>query len=234
MSSSVQLLEDRPDHRPGHAVAAVEHDLQRPDPRRVDQLQRARLELGVDVDLLDPARPPRRRLAEALLDQAPHLADPAVARQRQRAALDQLRARVGLRVVRGGAHQPAVEIARADEVIEHLGADHPRVEHVRALGHHAVAVARRELGRGEAHVAPEADAQLARRPARQAGQHAGERAPDGLGHVAVDLLAVEAADVVGLEDLRRSHARHGRGRIRILPAAHGPHHSERATPRSSS
>ena len=64
-----------------------------------------------------------------------------------------------------------------------------------------VAVAGGELGGGQAHVATEADAQLARRLAREIRQHAGEGAPDGLGDVAVDLLAVEAADVVGLEDL---------------------------------
>ena len=39
-------------------------------------------------------------------------------------------------------------------------------------------------------------------PARSR-EHARERAPDALGDVAVDLLAVEAADVVGLEDLGR-------------------------------
>ena len=43
-------------------------------------------------------------------------------------------------------------------------------------------------------------------PARSA-EHARERAPDALGDVAVDLLAVEAADVVGLEDLGRRSGR---------------------------
>ena len=63
--------------------------------------------------------------------------------QRERAALDELRARVGLRVVRGGAHQPAVELARADRPVEHLGADHPDVEHVGALVGDAARVLRR-------------------------------------------------------------------------------------------
>ncbi len=105
--------------------------------------------------------------------------------------------------MRGGAHQPAVELARADEEVEHLGADLAGVEHVCALAEHAVAVAGRELGRGQAHVASEADAQLADGLARQAREHAREPAADLLGDVAVDLLAVEAADVVGLEDLGR-------------------------------
>ena len=194
-----QALEDRADHRARHAVAAVEHDLGGSDRARVDEAQRGVLELGVDVDVLGAA--PAGRVREALGEQPRDVADAAVAAQRHRAALDELRARVRLRVVRGGAHQPAVELARADEVIEHLGADHPGVEHVRALRGHALAVTRRELRRGQPHVAPEPEPQLAHRPAGELPDHARERPPDVLGDVAVDLLAVQAADVVGLEDL---------------------------------
>jgi hypothetical protein len=114
--------------------------------------------------------------------------------------------------VRGRAHQAAVELARAHEEVEHLGPDHPGVEHARALGDHAVAVAGGQLGRGQPHVAPEPDPQLAHRPAAHRRQHAGEGAPDPLGDVAIDLLAVQAADVVGLEDRVRDGGRHrGRG-----------------------
>ena len=70
-----------------------------------------------------------------------------------------------------------------------------------ALGDHPRAVAGAQLGRREAHVAAEADAQLARRLAGQVGEHAHEGAADLLGAVGVELLAVQAADVVGLEDL---------------------------------
>ena len=201
-------LEDRPDHRPRHPVAAVEHDLERPDRRGVDERQRPLGELAVDVDLLDaPGR--AGGVAEPLGHERADVADPRVARQRERALAHELRPRVRLRVVRRRAHQPAVERARADEEVEHLGPDHPRVEHVRALGDHPVAVARRQLRRGQAHVAAEADPQLARGLAAQPGEHARERAADLLGHVAVDLLAVQAADVVGLEDLLRDGGRHG-------------------------
>ena len=64
----VQALEQRPDHRAGHAVAPVEHDL-RAAPRRVadgvgvDEAQRRVLEVPVDVDLLEPS--PRRRPRDA-------------------------------------------------------------------------------------------------------------------------------------------------------------------------
>ena len=181
-----ELLEQRPDHRPGHAVAAVDDDLQRLDRGGVDELQRR---LAGTPRRRRPPRTSRRRarLAEAGLDQVADVPDPAVARQRDRAALDELGARVGLRVVRGGAHQPAVELARADEEIEHLGADHPGVEHVRALGDHPVAVAARPAraragacrGRGRRAGRP--------RLAGHAGEHARERAADLLGDVAVDL-----------------------------------------------
>ena len=168
-----ERLEDRPDHRAGHAVAAVEHDLQRLDRARVDDLQRLALEVRVDVDLLVGAA--ARGFAEAVLDVGADLLQAAVAGQRDAAALDHLRARVGLRVVAGGAHQAAVEVARADEPVEHLGADQPGVDDVRALGDHAVAVARGELGRRQAHVAPQADPQLARRLAGEVGESARAR-----------------------------------------------------------
>ena len=50
-----ELLEHRADHRAGHAVAAVDDDLQRLDRVRVDELQRRFLEVRVDVDILGRA-----------------------------------------------------------------------------------------------------------------------------------------------------------------------------------
>ena len=170
-----QLREDRADHRPGHPVAAVQHDLQRLDHGRIDDLQRLALEVGVDLDLFEG--PAAGRVAEAGFDVRADLAQPAVAGQGDAAALDHLRAGVGLRVVRGGAHQAAVEVAGADEPIEHLGADHAGVDDVRAFGDHAVAIARGQLGGGEAHVAPEPDPQLAATglPERSASARASPR-----------------------------------------------------------
>ena len=152
----------------------------------------------VDVDGLGGAA--AGGVAEAVLDVRADLVQPAVAGQRDAPALDHLRARVRLRVVARGAHQAAVEVARADEPVEHLGADHPGVDDVRALGGQPVAVALGELRRREPHVAPEADAQRVRRLAREVRERAREAAPDRLGGVAVDVAAVDAADVVGLED----------------------------------
>ncbi len=207
-----EAVQQRPDHRPGHPVATVDDDAQRLDLLRVDELQRGGLELLEDLDVFDRAVGGRGRfLAEALLDPLAHVLDAGVPAQRDRALLDELRARVRLRVVRGGAHQPAVELARADEEVQHLAADLPGVDDGRALGDHPFAVARGELRCRQAHVAAEPDAQLAGGLVREVGQHERERPPDELGDVAVDLLAVQAADVVGLEDLGGNGLGHGRG-----------------------
>ena len=147
------------------------------------------------------------RVAEAGLDLAPDVADPGVAGERQRALADQLHAGVGLRVVRGGDHRAAVELARADQVVEHLGRDHARVEHGRALEDQPVAQLRRHRRRGQPHVAAEPDPQLARLLAAQPAEHAGEGAADRVRGGLVHLLAVEAADVIRLEDPRRGQDR---------------------------
>src|SRR3954454_5671731 len=119
-----------------------------------------------------------------------------------------LRAGVRLGLLRLSPHQPAVDLARADEEVEHLGPDLAGVENVRALAHHPALVALAQLRRGEPHVAAEPDPQTARVLAGEVGQHAHERAPELLGDLLVDVVAVEAADVVGLEDLL-GNGRHG-------------------------
>ena len=195
-----EALQQRTDHRPGHPVAAVDDDLQRLDRARVHERERDLVEGVVEVDLLDRARARGRRVRDPALDQPADVLDALVARQRERALAHELRAGVRLRVVRGGAHQAAVELARADEPVEHLGADHSR----RRAPRRPRARAHRGSGRpargGQAHVAPDADAQLADRLAGERGEDVRERAADQLGDVAVDVLARDAADVVRLED----------------------------------
>ncbi len=165
------------------------------------------LELLVQLDLLERAA--RGRLAAARLrvrrelgfDLAADVLDARVAGQRDRPLAHQLGAGVGLGVVRGGAHQPAVQLARADQEVQHLAAHLARVDHVRARRQQPLAVARRELRRAQAHVAPEPHAQPRDRLARERAEHVREGPPDPLGEVAVDLLAVQPADVVRLEDV---------------------------------
>ena len=117
--------------------------------------------------------------------------------------------------MRGGAHQSAVERARADEVIEHLRANLTGIEHIRSLSEQAGAVSLGELRGRQAHVAAEADAQLGDGLAREIGEHARERTADPLGDRAVDLLAVETANVVGLEDVGCGGAGHVRAILRV-------------------
>ena len=148
-------------------------------------------------------RPAAGRVAEPGLDLAPHVADPGVARERQRPLADQLHPGVGLGVVGGGDHRAAVELARADQVIEHLGGDHAGVEDGGALEDQPVAQLRRHRGRGQPHVAPQPDPQLAGLLAAQPRQHPREGPPDRVRRRLVHLLAVQPADVIGLEDLRR-------------------------------
>ena len=118
-----EALEDRADHRAGHAVPAVDHDLERLDHTGIDELQRGLVELVPDRDVLDA--PAARGIAEPFLDPRLDVADPGVARQRDRPALDELGAGVALGIVRRSAHQPAVELPGSDQVIEHLGATSP-------------------------------------------------------------------------------------------------------------
>ena len=201
----VELLEQRADHRPGHAVAAVEDDLQATRRRAhrvgVDEAQRRTLELRVDVRLAQRTAPLAGRPGLAALDQLADVVDARVARQGQRALAYELRAGVWLRVVRGGAHQPAVEAARSDEPVEHLAADLADVDYLDADRQQALAVVPRELWRAQAHVASKADAKLADVLARESRQHDCEGASDQLGEIAVDLIAVQATDVIGLEDV---------------------------------
>ena len=105
--------------------------------------------------------------------------------------------------MRGGDHRAAVELPRADHEIEHLGADHPGIEDVRTLGDQAVAEPARHLRRLQTHVAADADAEVGDRLPAEVGEDPGERPAQQVGGVAVHLLAVEAADVVRLEDALR-------------------------------
>ena len=194
-----EAVEDRPDHRPGHPVATVDHHPHGLDRGRVDELERRLLELLIQRHVLDRAA--AGRLAESGFDLGPDIADPGVAGKRDRPALDQLGTGIALRVVRGGAHESAVEVPRPDEVIEHLGADLAGIEDRCALRHHAGAVRLGHVGGGQAHVAAEAEAQLGGRLVLEVRDHPRERPSDQLGQGGVDVGAEQPADVVGLEDL---------------------------------
>ena len=155
----------------------------------------------------DLARLFRRRARLAGGHDVAQLADARVAREGERAALHELRARVGRGVVRGGAHQPAVELARPDGPVQLLRPDHPDVDHVRALVGDAARVLGGHARSREPHVAPEPNGELLDGRVLKVGEHAREGAPDPVGELLVHLLGVGAPDVICLEDRRIRHAR---------------------------
>ena len=201
-----QRVEDGPHHRPRHPVPAVQHDLHRPDAGGVHEARDGRAELVVDGLLVEPAAGLRRRSELAFGNGASHVADPGVSRERDRPALDQLGPGVVPGVVRGGAHQPAVELARSDREIEDLGAHPADVQDIGALVPQPIRIAGRHGRRREAHVPAKGHPQLGGRAALARGQHAGERPPDPVRRVLVQLVGVDASDVVRLEDRGIDHA----------------------------
>ena len=151
----------------------------------------------------------QHKLGRAVAD----LEQARLAAHRQRAAADDLHPRVLLRVVRGGDADAAVEPELADGEVDHLGADQPEVEHVGARVGGAVDQRGGHRRRGEAHVAPDGD------PPRLEVLDVG--AADRVRALLVELVGVDAADVVGLEDLRVEHGSmlwDGRGAARRRPA----------------
>ena len=128
-----------------------------------------------------------------------HVLEAGVAADGQGAGADDLHARVLLRVVRRGDADAAVEPELADGVVDHLGADHPEVADVRAAVcgafHHGGGHRRRR----DAHVTTDGD-----RTGLEV-LHVG--AADGVTALLVQLRAVEAANVVRLEDPWIEHSR---------------------------
>ena len=120
-----------------------------------------------------------------------------VAADGQRAAADDLHARVLLRVVRGGDHDPAVEVEVADGEIEHLRADEPDVDDVGAASAAPSITASAIDGEESRMSRPTAIA--LRLELLDVG------AADRVGALLVELVRVDAAYVVGLEDLGIEH-----------------------------
>ena len=135
--------------------------------------------------------------AEWLQRAVAHVEQARLAADRQRAAADDLHPRVLLRVVRGGDAHAALELELADRVVDHLGADQPEVEHVGAAVGCALDQGRGHRRRRDACVAADRDA--ARLEVLDVG------AADRVCALLVELVRIEAADVVRLEDLGIEH-----------------------------
>ena len=107
---------------------------------------------------------------------------------------------------------PPSSSREADEEIEHLSGDLTGVEHPCPLVDEALSHAGGHLRGAQPHVAAEAHDQLTRLLASQLGEHPGEAAADDVHRVGVHLLAVQTADVVGLEDRGRGSGDRHRSR----------------------
>ena len=121
-------VEDRREHRAGHAVCGIEDNAERSDRLDVHEREDALCE-GV-VDILR-ALPSRLTVGRGFGERA--VADVEEARSlpdRQGALADDLEAGVLLWVMRGGDHDPAFEPELVDGEVEHLGADQADVDDV--------------------------------------------------------------------------------------------------------
>ena len=183
----------------GDAVGGVHDDLVRTERADVDQLVQV-LDVGrVDVARLEHAVVVQRRQVRQRLRPLLELRDTGVAAERQRAVLHELHAVVLRRVVRRGHHDPAVQPLRGDAEVQHLRRDEAEVDG-------------RGAGRGRSG-RERLDQPGRRGPGVHAGAEPGraqllrQGAADALGGGLVQLLRVEAANVVGLEDaVRDGHA----------------------------
>ena len=100
--------------------------------------------------------------------------------------------------MRGGDADAALEPELADGEVDHLRPHHPELEHLGAPVDGALDERRGHRGGGEAHVAADRD------PRRREVLDVG--AADRIGAFLVELVLVDTADVVGLEDGWREHA----------------------------
>ena len=191
-----QTLEHRGHDEPAHAVGGVGDDLQRLQRRRVDERAHVLAERLEQVDVLDLARdlaPRRDARRDHLLDllQAGLLAD------RRRAGPAELDAVVLRRVVTRGEHR-AGRVELAGREVDEVGRAQPDVGDVGAGERRAFDERGRERLRRRPHVVADDEVLRAGEVREGVADPAGERL--------VDLVGIDAADVVGLEDGVERHA----------------------------
>jgi hypothetical protein len=202
-----QSLEHGWQHHTGHAVGGVDHDAQRLHGARVDE----------GHDSLDPARPDvffaDRSFGTCPLPGTgrppPDVQQAGVASHRERAAANDLHARVLLRVVRRRHHHAAVQPELSDREIDHLRSDHADIRNVGTGLRRSAHEGRGHVRRREAHVT--ADGNRPRLELLDVGT------PDCLGALFVELLRIDPAHVVRLEDLGVEHGPDASGNLSRLP-----------------
>ena len=154
-----KLIEQARRDQPGDAAAAVEHDVERLDDRRIDERHHV-LDVAVhDVALASTvpgvAAGGGMRAGE---DHLLHLLDARLAAERKRLAPHQLAAVVLLGIVRRGDLRAAVEPVGGDGEVHHVGAGQAVVDDVAALRARAVDEGRGQRRRRQPHVARDGEA----------------------------------------------------------------------------
>ena len=180
-----------------HGVRVVDHDFELAVHLRVGT-QEFRV-FGSDVVLRDRAL--FLRGGEIVrLDEHLDVRDAGVAADRDRLRLAELEAVPFARIVRRRDHHAAVRAEESVGVVGHRSGAEADVDHVRALFRDAAGEAFEQRGGVRTHVASHDDL-------LRAGED-DECAPDLFCEIGVDLLRVNAADVVGFENSRHGYAPH--------------------------
>ena len=142
---------------------------------------------------MSAARRRRRRRNRVAGDHVADIGDARIAAERMVAAADHLAAVVLLRIVRRGNLRAAVEVVGRDGVVDHVGRDHPVVDHVGALLARAGDEGGREAGD---------DSRMSRpTPMRFAVEIRDERAANLMKDLLVELGRIQTANVVGFENI---------------------------------
>ena len=199
--------EDPGHHEPTHAVRGVGHDLQGPERGDVDERADVGGELGEEIllphltALLGPLEEPRR---DRVLD----LGEPGGLADGRGAGPAELDAVVLRRVVAGGEHRGR-RVERSRGEVDEVGRREADVDHVGAGERGPLDEGAAQRDGRRPHVVADHD--------RRARGEPDERVADALGDGFVDLVRVDAANVIGLEDGVERIA-HDRALSRLLTA----------------
>ena len=185
-----QPLEDRGHDESPHPVRRVRDDLERLHRGNVDERQDV-LDVGVEHAL--PVDGPGRlaRRAPGKLRERADVAQSGLLSDRRRAGATELQPVPLGRVVTRGEHD-ARELEGAGDEVQEIGRGEPDVEDVRAPVGRTGPDGLCERLRGEPAVVADRDA--------RSSEPLGERSTDPVGHLLVEVLRHDAADVVRLED----------------------------------
>src|SRR5918998_3705123 len=193
------MLEDRRDHLARHAVASVDHDLQRPQALGVYKAQAVFCVIYGDVRLLDGTRVIRGVGESSRDERITDLTEAGISREGDGFLPAQLEAVVVSGVVRGRDHDPAGLLQVPYGEVERVCRDQPEVEYVRAGLRDPTYESPLQSLAGEAHVAGDHD------PGAREIQVRNEGAADVGGHALIQALGIDAADIVGLENRLVEH-----------------------------